>query len=67
MTTIIFFIAHKYIIPHLIPGNESSGLSRDVLRECNDIIYISPMNTVHHYVDSLNVSVATGMFGSEGS
>ena len=42
-------------------GNEGYGLSDNILTLCSQIIHINPTNDLHQYVDSLNVSVATGM------
>ena len=41
----------------IIMGNEYEGIAWDYLRECNDSIKIPMVGTI----DSLNVSVATGI------
>ena len=41
-------------------GNEGEGVPDEILDQCNINIHIKPHNTQH--LDSLNVSVATGLY-----
>ena len=43
------------------PGNEGAGLSTDVMDQCHQLLTIESRHQLHHGVDSLNVSVATGL------
>ncbi|KAI0220679.1 rRNA methyltransferase 1, mitochondrial [Lamellibrachia satsuma] len=45
----------------LILGNEGAGLSSDVTDQCHQLLTIEPRHQLDPCVDSLNVSVATGI------
>ncbi|KAK3589144.1 hypothetical protein CHS0354_017112 [Potamilus streckersoni] len=48
----------------IIVGNEREGLDKDVIKSCDKLLYINPIGSVHAsgpVIDSLNVSVATGI------
>ncbi|CAH1800725.1 unnamed protein product [Owenia fusiformis] len=45
----------------ILLGNEGSGLSSDVQELCNYVVSIQPFKQFHPGLDSLNVSVATGV------
>lgn len=45
----------------LIVGNEGSGIADEILPYCNDIITVPAGKNIITRVDSLNVSVATGI------
>lgn len=45
----------------LILGNEGYGISNDLVEECNLLVKINPGRKLNENLDSLNVSVATGI------
>ncbi|KAF9169319.1 hypothetical protein BGX20_010477 [Mortierella sp. AD010] len=49
----------------LIMGNEGFGLRKQIMNQCDTFIQIPPLSTTVSNVDSLNVSVATGIILSK--
>ena len=47
-------------ICNLYPGNECSGVSGELMDQCDHMLAIPPSSPHTKSVDSLNVSVATG-------
>ena len=48
----------------LVLGNEGEGLSKNVIKKCDEHVYIGSIeksDNRNDFVDSLNVSVATGI------
>ena len=49
-----------YLRANTIVGNEHEGLATDTLALCDQLLHIESLDVIDKYVDSLNVSVATG-------
>lgn len=49
----------------LVMGSEGNGLRKQIMNQCDSFIQIPSLSTIHSNVDSLNVSVATGVILSK--
>ncbi|KAG0097660.1 hypothetical protein BGZ93_002276 [Podila epicladia] len=49
----------------LVMGSEGNGLRKQIMNQCDSFIQIPNLSTIHSNVDSLNVSVATGVILSK--
>ena len=48
----------------IVPGNEGEGLNGTIEELCNGLISVQPGHQLHEEIDSLNVSVVTGIVNS---
>lgn len=56
----IFSINYWYFCSYFL-GNEEKGMKFKISSLCDDHVCVNPAHNLHPLVDSLNVSVATGI------